>query len=381
MYCEKERFMGWDPYDGLNSLLFQYSPLKFSKFLRLTWIQFFKKCPINLRPFFWVRKGYNPKGLSLFLSAYCNLYRVDKKPEYFKIIFFLADKLLQLKTNGYSGDCWGYNFDWQSRLEFMPKKTPTVVVTSFIAYSLMDAYDCTKEEKYLQSALSSCNFVINDLNRTKKKKGFIFSYSPLDKMRVYNASLLGSRMLARAYYYSQNDKFLESAKESVIACAASQRENGSWIFGEDEVQNWVDSFHTGFKLESMSEYQKYSSDRSFNENIKKGTAYYLKEFFLEDGTPKYYDNKTYPIDIHCPAQFVATLSRLNIFSENIQLIEKILVWTIKNMQNKERGYFYYQLNKYNSSKIPYIRWGQAWMLYGISFYLLENHKHEEIHYS
>ena len=260
----------------------------------------------------------------------------------------------------------------------MPKNTPTVVVTSFAAYSLMDAYDCTKNEKYLQSALSSCNFVINDLNRTQKKKGFIFSYSPLDKMRVYNASLLGSRMLARAYSYNRNEKLLELARESVIACAAAQREDGSWLFGEDKVQNWVDSFHTGYKLESISEYQKYSGDTTFNENIKKGTTYYLKNFFLKDGTPKYYDNKIYPIDIHCPAQFVATLSRLNIFSENIQLIEKVLVWTIKSMQNIKKGYFYYQLKKFKSSKIPYIRWGQAWMLYGMSFYLLEKDKYEKI---
>jgi hypothetical protein len=240
----------------------------------------------------------------------------------------------------------------------------------------MDAYDCTKNEKYIQSALSSCNFVITDLNRTQKEKGFIFSYSPLDKMRVYNASLLGSRMLARAYSYSGNKELIELARESVIACAASQREDGSWLFGEDEVQNWVDSFHTGYKLESISEYQKYSRDTSFIQNIKKGTKFYLKNFFLEDGTPKYYDNRTYPIDIHCPAQLVATLSRLNIFSENTALIEKVLVWTIKNMQNKERGYFYYQINTYKSSRIPYIRWGQAWMLYGMSFYLMETDYNE-----
>ena len=92
---------------------------------------------------------------------------------------------------------------------------------------------------------------------------------------------------------------------------------------------------------------------------------------------RHYDNEIYPIDIHCPAQFVASLSRLNIFSENIQLIEKVLVWTIKNMQNKKRGYFYYQLKKFKSSKIPYIRWGQAWMLYGMSFYLLEMDKDEK----
>ena len=140
----------------------------------------------------------------------------------------------------------------------------------------MDAYDCTKDEKYLQSALSSCNFVINDLNRTPKKKGFIFSYSPLDKMRVYNASLLGSKMLARAYSYNKNEKLLDLARESVIACVAAQKEDGSWLFGEDEVQNWVDSFHTGYKLESISEYQKYSGDNTYYESINKGNYLLLK---------------------------------------------------------------------------------------------------------
>ena len=38
----------------------------------------------------------------------------------------------------------------------------------------------------------------------------------------------------------------------------------------------------------------------------------------------------------------------------------------------------YQLKKCKSSKIPYIRWGQAWMLYAMSFYLFEKAKDEKI---
>lgn len=377
-YCEKERFIGWDPYDGLNSIIFKNSPLRYSKYARLIWTQAFKKNPFNLRKIFLIKKGYNPKGIGLFLSAYCNIFKINKNDDILSNIKYLANKLLELKTVGFSGDCWGYNFDWQSRLEFMPDKTPTVVATSFIGYSMLDAYDATGNEKYLKSALSCCDFIIKDLNRTKKNKGFIFSYSPLDRMQVYNASLLGSRMLARAYYYCKDKKLLNFAKESVIAIVNAQNKNGSWFFGEDKKQKYVDSFHTGYKLESISEYQKYSGDNAFKENIKKGTEYYLNYFFHKDGTPKYYDYKTYPIDIHCPAQFIATISRLNLFETNLKLIEKVLVWTIKNMQDAKKGYFYYQLNKFKSSKIPYIRWGQAWMLYGMSFYLLEKERNEEI---
>jgi hypothetical protein len=378
-YCENENFKGWDPYDGLNSKIFKSSPLKHNRLSRLLWIQLFKKNPINLRPFFLVSKGYNPKGIGLFLSAYCNLYNYERNDILLKKIKFLADKLLELKTNAYSGDCWGYNFDWQSRLEFMPDKTPTIVATSFVGYSLLDAFDLTGDERFLNSALSSCDFIEKDLNRTNKNKGFIFSYSPLDQMRVYNASLLGSRLLARAYRYSENERLIDLARSSVVACADKQREDGAWYFGENKVQRFIDSFHTGYKLESIAEYQKYSGDNSFKKHISRGAKFYLENFFLDDGLPKYYENNIYPIDIHCPAQFIATLSRLNIFHNNIELAEKVLIWTIRNMQNEKNGYFYYQINKTFTSKIPYIRWAQAWMLYGMSFYLREIGKDEKEH--
>ena len=49
-YCEKEQYKGWDPYDGLNSTIFQALPLKHWDLARLTWIQGFKICGIGNGP-------------------------------------------------------------------------------------------------------------------------------------------------------------------------------------------------------------------------------------------------------------------------------------------------------------------------------------------
>jgi len=368
-YCEAEGFKGWDPYDGLNSKVFKALHMDKIQFFRLAWIQLFKRNPVNLRSVMAVPKEYNPKGLGLFLTGYCNLYRATPKEEYREQINFLAEKLIELKTPGFSGACWGYNFDWQSRAFFLPKGTPTVVATTFIASSLMDAYEITKNNTYLDAALSSANFVMKDLNRTPKEEGFIFSYSPYDETCVYNASLLGSKLLARIYSYTKDKALLEAARGSIVACANAQREDGAWIYGELDIQDWVDSFHTGYNLECISEYQKYSGDTSFKSHIDKGLTYYLENFFLDDGTPKYYDNKTYPIDIHAPAQLIATLYQLNALKENRVLVDTVLNWTIENMQD-EKGYFYYQLKKGVSSKIPYMRWAEAWMFYAFSYYMI-----------
>lgn len=48
IYCETEHFKGWDPYDGLNSKIFQAIPLlKKSVLCRLMVIQGFKRWPLQ----------------------------------------------------------------------------------------------------------------------------------------------------------------------------------------------------------------------------------------------------------------------------------------------------------------------------------------------
>ena len=84
---------------------------------------------------------------------------------------------------------------------------------------------------------------------------------------------------------------------------------------------------------------------------------------------KYYNNALYPIDIHAPAQMIVTLQKMGVIEEYREMVDGVLQWTILNMQDS-KGYFYYQKKKYFSSKIPYIRWAQAWMFYGFSYYSL-----------
>ena len=106
-YCEKEEFKGYDPYDGLNSRLFQSIPfLRKNRLARLAWIQFFKRSPINFRSLAGVEKDYNPKAMGLFLSGYCQLYLADPKKEYLEKIDFFIDEIRKSVSVGYSGVCW-----------------------------------------------------------------------------------------------------------------------------------------------------------------------------------------------------------------------------------------------------------------------------------
>ncbi len=384
-YCEKEGFKGWDPYDGLNSKVFQNIPLlKKSALCRLIMIQGFKRMPINFRRIALVPKDYNAKGIGLFLTGYCNLYYAIQKcrdlekyigseENILEQIRNLSDLLISLRSKGeYSGACWGYNFDWQARRLFLfPKYTPTVVATNFCATALMEAYEITKNESYLDTALSAANFVIKDLHRTEYKDGFLFSYSPLPgNDTVFNASLLGSRLLSYCYKYTGNEEYKNIAEASVKACCAGQRGDGSWMYGMLPVQSWVDSFHTGYNLDALVAYSRNTGDKRYDSFLTKGFDYYINNFFEQEGTPKYYDRSTYPIDIHCPGQLIVTLSRLGKLKKHRQLADKVMNWTVTHMQDS-KGYFYYQLKKGISSKISYMRWSNAFMFYAMTMYIRE----------
>lgn len=382
-YCESEQFKGWDPYDGLNSKVFQTLPFfKNSALCRLAVIQGFKRSPVNFRRLAMVPKEHNAKGIGLFLQGYCNLYKaVSRTPELAESLGSakellarvgeLADLLISIQSKGYSGACWGYNFDWQARRLFLfPKHTPTVVATCFCATALMDAYEITGNKDYLDVALSSAEFVLKDLHWTPLNGGFLFSYSPLQgNDTVFNASLLGSKLLACCYHYTGNETYRDAARSSVEACCKSQSEDGSWVYGMLEVQSWIDSFHTGYNLDALIAYEEMTGDTTYHNAIDRGFKFYIENFFESDGCPKYYHDKKYPVDIHCPGQLFTTLFRLHKMEQYQGLAENVLDWTLANMWDR-KGYFYYQLKKGANSRIPYMRWSNAFMFNALSYYLL-----------
>ena len=152
-YCEAENFKGWDPYDGMNSKVFQALPIRHWDLARLAWIQGFKRSPINFRQLLLVPKEHNAKGVALFLLGYCRLYKLAEKgcedfgtkAELLERINEVSDLLLSLRSKGHSGSAWGYNFDWQARRSFLFKKfTPTVVATCFCVEALLESYEITK---------------------------------------------------------------------------------------------------------------------------------------------------------------------------------------------------------------------------------------------
>ncbi|MFZ2147472.1 MAG: beta-L-arabinofuranosidase domain-containing protein [Sedimentisphaerales bacterium] len=363
-YIESNNYAGYDPYDALNSPLLWLLSYK-NKWAKIAFTQFTRRCPINLRPMLGIKKGHNPKGLGLFLSGYAKLYAVEKKPEYLEKIDYLLSLLEKLRSKGYSGNCWGYNFDWQSRTFMRPKWTPTIVNTSFIGHALLDCYELTGRQKALDMAIPIRGFILGDIHRTKLDGTFCFSYTPADTEAVHNANLLGASILARLTRYCDDDRLTQAALASLEYSMRHQRVDGSWFYADTSIQRWIDSFHTGFNLQAIRYILDAGLAPEYRAAYRKGVEYYAGNFFLEDGTPKYYHDRIYAIDIHSSAQAICFFCREG--KEYQDLTDRIVNWMLQNMYSG-RGFFYFRKGRLLTNRIPYMRWSQAWAFHALTEY-------------
>ncbi|NPA43807.1 MAG: delta-aminolevulinic acid dehydratase [Chlorobi bacterium] len=377
-YAEAKHYKGWDPFDGLNSKVFQSVPLlKKHKWTRLAWLQFFKRSPLNFRPLFLVPETENPKGLALFLLGYARLYERDPRPEYRERIDYLAGRLLQTTSSVKEGTGWGYPFDWQARAFFQPAGTPNAVVTAYAAEALWEAARLTGNESYARTADRTGIFILQNLHKTFDEHGdYIFSYSPLDRTSIFNAGLLAAKTLLRAGIRTGNQEWVRAALPPFRYTARRQRPDGSWPYGTLPHHRWTDNFHTGYVLEAYYILRELTGTDEFDEIIRKGTDYYLRTFWTPEGWPRYYHNRLWPVDMHNPAQLAVTARAGDLWEKALPLIRRVFDRTLPPMQNP-KGYFYYRKYKWFRNKIPYMRWIQAWMFYGLATLLAELKKREQ----
>ncbi len=375
-------FKGTDPYDGLNSRLL--APiLKKSRFLSLITIQVVKRCPVNLRPLLRVPPGRNPKGLALFLSGLGEeegrrgnehiakrleqmILSLVSKPDGSPV--FSADRRIRTDITKDEAEqarvfAWGYNFPWQSRAFLQPAWYPTVVCSSFILDALRDS----QSEFYPIVARNLARFTSDSLNIHRDDKGICFSYSPRDNTRVYNASLFAAKILVQAASFEEEtikENYNELAQKACDYVAASQREDGSWVYGEAEHWQWVDNLHTGFVLETMQYIAEALATDRFSKTIEKGKEYYRENLFTKEGDARYFNNALYPLDPHSYAQGAITMMKLN----EPNFAKMVLTKAVQQLWDSRRKGFIKKNSKYSKDRLIHLRWNQGWMFKALQDY-------------
>jgi hypothetical protein len=374
-WIDNNGWKGWDPYDLLEHKIFmtvQKMTLRpWSKLIKHPFFWFGERFPLISRRLLSIEKKVNPKTIALLALSYIKAFVLSRNNKYLdkykRCCQWLVDNN-HTCNDRYLG--WGYPFDWQS-LIFIPKETPLCVPTVLAGHAFLDGWELSKREEEKMHASRVVRFLCEQLNKTQLCDSQIcFSYSPLDTYLVVNANLYTASFLTRYASLFKDAALLDLARKARRFSILQQEPEGSFPYwsqaNKQKMPRLVDNYHTGIVLQWLNLCRRYDElDVGESNAIERGGEYYFEKLFGKTGMPRYTDRHDYPVDIHGSAQALVTFNALHEMVPK-QLVESVVKYTLRNMRD-EQGYFYYRIYKSGFvSKIPYLRWGQAWMLYGLA---------------
>ncbi len=366
-WVEDHNYKGYEWYDGLSSYV---RPLAFNNlFAERILLQFVRRCPVNIRPLLGIKPQESTKGRGYMAAGYLTMLKITGSQNYKGKAILCFDWLIENKSPKFEDYSWGNHFDFVSRGGSYSKHESIIVWTSLIGQAFLDAYEMLKDEKYLKVAISICDWILA-LPREKTESGTCLSYFAFKQSSIHNSNMLGAAMLARTAKITGHGEALRVAREAMEYSCSRQLPDGAWYYGEEEKYHWIDNFHTGYNLDSLKCYIKNADDGDYENNLRRGFEFYKRFFFDETGRPKYYHNRTYPIDSQCAAQAIETLANFAEYDKSsLDLSLKVANWTIDNMQDKT-GYFYYRQYPLMKAKTPMLHWAQATTYKALTLLLL-----------
>ena len=365
-WVEKQNYRGYEPFDGLSSW---FRPLTFGTLLgdRLL-LQLIRQCPINLRPIMGVSRKDSTKGRGYMASGYLARYRTTGEAIYLSKAEACLDWLDHHKARKFEKHSWSNHFDFASRGGSYTSEDPIIVWTALIGFAYIDAYELTAATRWIEIADSVCAWIM-DLPREKTDRGDCISYLAHVQSSINNSNMLGAAMLARTSKHTGNRDYADVARSAIEYSCSRQRADGSWWYGEDSKYHWIDNFHTGYNLDSLWSYIASTGDDAWRPSVRRGLDFYKQNFFEDNGCPKYYHNRRYPVDSQCAAQSIESLASLS--SEDPECLElaiKVAQWTIENMRGRD-GHFYYRIYPWGRAKTPMLHWAQATMYKALALLL------------
>jgi len=361
-------YLGWDPYDGLNSIRFNNFQ-KCPDLCKIAIIQANKVSPINFRPILAIEPGIDTKGISIFLQGYYKLYNSGipgplEEDGSFLYLKLIKENILYNNTISWSSHYFNYI---GIKGSILTPNSPDLIGTSNAMKAICQYSDY--KGLHIEHIIEKYyNYLVNNFDYDHG----CFTYGHYIKDKYIpncDAEVISS--------YRYTKKIVDNYDINRI-CSISlsklieyQNNDGSWYYSYyHDGNNYKQlDFHQGYiingLIDSIDIYPKMED--KIVKTIERAVNSY-NSIFSSDGRGYYRHPRRYPTDIHNQAQGIITYLKLYDLFKNRKFYDMskiICKWTIKNMQDPT-GYFYFQKGRILTNKIPYMRWSQAWMMLALS---------------
>jgi hypothetical protein len=363
---------GWDPYDIKSHLLKLRARGTMSPQLMQQVLEREATDPAGVRAELGIAPQVNAKAMGLFLGSYALLGRLLPGHDFAGRLGQCEQWLMANAAPDLAGLGWGYPFDWES-VVIIPAGTPTSVNSYHVGDAFWELWRLTGQEKWLERCRRVGDFLSQDLNQDQVDQDRLcFSYTPLDFYHVHNANLCVAEYLVRLGQALDNQEWRDLGRRAVnfaLDDLSAQGHLTYWARGYEPSQanvGQIDHYHTAAELRSLARLHRLLPDwAQLEQGYRAYLDFYLERFFQDGAIPK-----IYPVDIHAAAEAAYILGEVAPESPRArQVLAGFIPWFLDNCRNLD-GSFIYRLEmlqgRQHRLEIPYMRWGQAWTLRGLT---------------
>jgi hypothetical protein len=316
----------------------------------------------------WVARGY----LELFLLM--------QQSASLELAGAWLRRLDGLRAGSTEAPAWGLPYDWQTDL-LIPANSPLLYTTWQGAQANFDHFRVTGDKKSLEVCIAAMRGLHKHLNQLAGiPEQTAFSYSPFDRMEVYNTNALAGGLCCQAAAAAGDADLMAQGIRMLNWIAVGQHSDGSWEYFSRAYRGGpsaIDNFHSAMTLQGLIEGAQAARLDQWNASIRKGLRFYLDRFFDASGRPRFTPEKTYPTDVMSCAEGILIFTRIlelsppylhDLCEEICIRLVRLVGWTCRNMQARS-GHFYYQSYGWIRFSLESYRWGQGPMLKALAYYL------------
>ena len=357
MLCDSAEAAGWRGPDAYDGLWWQWpAVLTGGRRRRQAIMQVHARSPLDVRRVYRRSHPLIPKALGIYASTRVRLHSlsdadVDRRGAERPLEVLLADT-----SSGTAG--WGYHWDMQTRWSFYPAGSPNVVVTAFSAAGMAEAAQAFDLPHFRDRAGRAARWVQDELFDSGLG---IYRYHPASRSVIHNANLLGARLTWRLL--TRDTGVEDAVGRAVERTLAAQRPDGSWPYGEGGRLGFTDSFHTGYVLDCLSDFE--ALDTRVREAVERGTRYYVSRFFGSAGEARLWPDRAFPEDAHAAGTALTSLACLSAHGfADPDLMARVADRASTHMLRG--GHAIYRRYRRHTTHVHYLRWADAHLALGFA---------------
>lgn len=362
------KFAGYDVYDLRSNELFAFLA---STRLGTPILEFADRHPVFIRNILFLHPRRYAKAMALFIEIYLWIYQKTQEKSCLENVAKCETWFMEniVEMNGVWG--WGLPLEWKSGSTIYPKnRVPFLIDTAYAVISLLkilrDGYSSNKAatQKALEKVYEG--LLKKSSSMTISSGESFFRFSPIDEKPIHNSNLYTAyALLSLNKYLNQKGPEPDRIRQSIFFTLKRQKADGRWTYGDPDSDagfDYTDNFHSVYILRALKCIHQYYNEKEIENAIKKGVQFYCREMVDPFYGPKFRPDRIFPIEIHsCAAQLLVYAEFHTLIENAAAKINERLEWLKKNMWDRT-GYFYYRLKKDGTLvKVPFIKWGQAWM--------------------